>query len=523
MRWPSPVHGYLPRVDAVVSHPCEGVSSASESRSDRPGEGSVTLEDPLDVGFVPAECPGAEGTGATRTSSLLVEELSRHHDLTVYVSSQMDAADATLPAEDRVEYVLMDDLPMLPHPIKVKIDALREASDSLERHDLVHSYSSAFIPVLADLNTRTVVTLNSYLPVCPKADMLYRGTEKCTGPGRLKCASCIPRTALGRRQGVSRELRATYLAYGSIPFVERSMERAADIDAFHAISPHVRRDYAALGFPDDRIKVVPHFYDEAFRSVSEGPESRIGGSESHFGGSETQIGGSGPGNGSSGPQSGSSGPQSGSSGAKNGSSGTRNGGSETRIEVSQAMAYEEPVRLLYAGTLHRMKGVHVLLEALSTLHEYGLDAELQIAGSGPYESKLERLTSQLGLDDHVEFLGYVDHERMPSVYAAADVFVYPGIIDEPFGRVMLEALATHTPVAASNVGSMDYIVGPCGELFEAGDPQALAAAVSRVLDDYEGYAAEIPAHVRGFAPDAVVASLVELHERVAGYAPPKRV
>ena len=53
----------------------------------------------LDVGFVPAECPGANATGATHTSTLLIERLSEHHDLTVYVASQMDASDRDLPAQ----------------------------------------------------------------------------------------------------------------------------------------------------------------------------------------------------------------------------------------------------------------------------------------------------------------------------------------------------------------------------------------------------------------------------------------
>ena len=119
------------------------------------------MSERLDVAFVPAECPGSDGTGATHSSTIYIERLSHHHDLTVYVSTQMSAAEATLPATDRVEYVMHDSLPKLPHPISTKMDALREESAALERHDLVHSYSSAFIPVLADLDVPTLLTLNS--------------------------------------------------------------------------------------------------------------------------------------------------------------------------------------------------------------------------------------------------------------------------------------------------------------------------------------------------------------------------
>lgn len=135
----------------------------------------MIMSERLDVAFVPAECPGSDGTGATHSSTIYIEHLSHYHDLTVYVSTQMDSSKATLPAQDRVEYVMHDSLPKLPHPISTKMDALREESAALERHDLFHSYSSAFIPVLADLDVPTLLTLNSYLPVCPKADMLYHG------------------------------------------------------------------------------------------------------------------------------------------------------------------------------------------------------------------------------------------------------------------------------------------------------------------------------------------------------------
>lgn len=162
---------------------------------------SVT-DDRLDVGFVPAECPGVGGAAATRTSALLIERLSRHHDLTVYVSSQQSASGVDLPASDRDQYVLHDDLPKLPHPLSVKIDALRSEADALEAHDLVQASSSAFVPVLANLDVPTLSTLNSYVPVCPKGDLMYHDETKCTGPGVAKCVGCVLDASFGREGGV---------------------------------------------------------------------------------------------------------------------------------------------------------------------------------------------------------------------------------------------------------------------------------------------------------------------------------
>ena len=404
----------------------------------------------LDVGFVPAECPGANATGATHTSTLLIERLSEHHDLTVYVASQMDASDRDLPARDRVEYVLHDDLPKLPHPISVKVDALREETAALESHDLVHAYSPAFLPVLADLEAPTLVTLNSYVPVCPKGDMMYRGETKCSGPSAAKCVGCVGYTSLSRRQGVDEELRAAYTALGRLGFVSRNLERADAVDAYHALSPHLVDDYADLGFPADRTTVVPHFYDEAFHRAdpSDPPEG-------------------------------------------------------------------DSLSLLYVGALQDIKGVDVLVRALPKLEAAGVDVDLRIAGTGPFEQKLRRLADDLGVADRITWLGYVDHAELPAEYDRADAFVYPGRLDEPFGRVLLEALSSGTPVVASDVGSTDYIVGDAGVRFASEDPASLAEACLALRDDYDGYAEAIPAHLETFAPETVVGDFCSLYASVA--------
>lgn len=413
------------------------------------------MSERLDVGFVPAECPGAAGTGAVRTSTLLIERLSKHHDLTVYVSSQMDSSTAALPAEDRVDYVIHDNLPKLPHPLTNKIETLKEEIDALERHELVHSYSSAFIPVLAEIETPTLSTLNSYLPVCPKADMMYHGERKCSGPGRLKCASCVPATALKRRQGVDAELRGGYVSLGQIEFVFESIDRSWDIDAYHALSPHLIEDFGALGFPDDRIEVIPHFYDETFATIDED------------------------------------------------------------TDVTPTPGNDDPITLLYVGALQDIKGVHVLVRGLSRMLGRGYDVELHVAGSGPYEEQLHELARELGVDTDIKWLGYVDHDELASVYDAADVFVYPGLLDEPFGRVLLEALSTRTPILASDVGSTDYIVGSAGERFAPGDPSALADALERLIEEYTTHYDAIPTHIEQFAPETVERAFSERYHAVA--------
>lgn len=418
----------------------------------------------LDVGFVPVECPGAAGTGATQTSTLLIEELSRRHDLTVYVTTQMDVTPSELPARDRVEYVLNGDLPMLPHPIRNKQEALRGELASLNTHDLVHSYSSAFIPVLADLDVPTVVTLNSYLAVCPTADFRYHGKEHCSGPEPAKCAGCVAATAVNRRQGVTAELKSAYLSAGRFPLVKSSLERCDDITAYQALSPHLRDDYVGVGFDADRIRVIPHFYDERFLVDDDVTPDATG------------------------------------------------VGTDGGAPVSGP---DTPIQLLYVGSLQEIKGADVLVRSLPSLAERGIDIELHVAGRGPLEQSLRTLTDDLGVDDRIVWHGYVDHDDLPELYREADVFVYPGVIEEPFGRVMLEALASRTPIVSSDIGSMDSIVGPAGTLFEAGDPERLAAAVERLLDDYGNYRSAIPDQLTEFSPGSVLDEFDELYRDTA--------
>jgi glycosyltransferase involved in cell wall biosynthesis len=348
-------------------------------------------------------------------------------------------------------YVLHDDLPSLPHPISVKVDALREEQASLDTHDLVHAYSPAFLPVLADLTTPTLVTLNSYVPVCPKGDMLYGGSVKCSGPGPAKCTGCVTRTALTRRQGIDAELRGGYDALGRLGFVSRNLERADEITAYQALTPHLVGDFGDLGFPADRIEVVPHFYDEGFHAAD---------------------------------------------------------------GTADALA-EGTLSLLYVGALQDIKGVDVLLRALPELEARGVDVDLRIAGRGPYEPKLRKLAARLGVAASVEWLGYVDNDQLPAEYRAADAFVYPGRIDEPFGRVLLEALASGTPVVASDVGSTDYIVGEAGARFPSEDPAGLAEACLDLAAGYERAVAAIPDQLEKFSPETVVGQYLDLYETTA--------
>jgi glycosyltransferase involved in cell wall biosynthesis len=97
------------------------------------------------------------------------------------------------------------------------------------------------------------------------------------------------------------------------------------------------------------------------------------------------------------------------------------------------------------------------------------DLELTIAGAGPLEAAVRRRCDDLGLDN-VSVIGFLQPHELPRIYASHDVFVLPSV-DEPFGVVVLEAMASGLPVLLSrNVGCAEDLVTPdTGLVVEAGD------------------------------------------------------
>lgn len=132
------------------------------------------------------------------------------------------------------------------------------------------------------------------------------------------------------------------------------------------------------------------------------------------------------------------------------------------------------------GRLAREKGHEVLLRALAKLPD---DVQLVIVGEGEQYAALERQAAERGLAERVRFTGYVDSRL---VLRAFDIYVQPSYY-EGFGLSILEAMAAGLPVVACRVGGVADVVvdGETGLLVPAGDPEALATAVRRMLQDSE--------------------------------------
>lgn len=191
-----------------------------------------------------------------------------------------------------------------------------------------------------------------------------------------------------------------------------------------------------------------------------------------------------------------------------------NGIADTAFESASpaALGTTGPVILCVANLIW-YKGHRHLLEACALLRDRGVAGTLVLAGDGPERGVLEQLADELAVD--VRFLGR--RTDIAALLAAADVCVLPSVT-EGLSNAVMEAMAAGKAVVATNVGGTGELLRDGrGILVPPADAQALARALSRVLQDPE-LAARLGAQSREWArahlrADAMVQRHIELYAR----------
>ena len=130
------------------------------------------------------------------------------------------------------------------------------------------------------------------------------------------------------------------------------------------------------------------------------------------------------------------------------------------------------------------KGLERLIDAFALVRQRGFhDLGLLVSGSEVSRyATLRRAVHRYGLHKHVRFLGFQSEQTLAVLYRLADIFVIPSLY-EGFGLSPLEALASGTPVVASNVSSLPEVLGNAALLVDPYDPTSIATAINRLLDD----------------------------------------
>jgi D-inositol-3-phosphate glycosyltransferase len=154
--------------------------------------------------------------------------------------------------------------------------------------------------------------------------------------------------------------------------------------------------------------------------------------------------------------------------------------------------------LLFVGRIEPLKGLSILLEAICIMQQDEVMKKtpfcLAVIGGGPEENaliddnaemaRIKELTETFGLSDLVTFLGKKSQDSLPYYYSAAEAVVVPSHY-ESFGMVALEAMACGTPVVASQVGGLAFLVqdGVTGYTVPADEPDELARRLTVLLRD----------------------------------------
>ncbi len=138
--------------------------------------------------------------------------------------------------------------------------------------------------------------------------------------------------------------------------------------------------------------------------------------------------------------------------------------------------------ILSIGFLRHLKNFDILIRAMQLVKNKLSDVKCLIIGKGPEKIRLLRLVKDLKLDKYVIFKNFISDRHLPNVYASADTVIYIPT-NEPFGLVPLEAMASRTPVIASNHGgpSETVIHGKTGVLVNPKNPIEVANAITRLL------------------------------------------
>ncbi len=193
-------------------------------------------------------------------------------------------------------------------------------------------------------------------------------------------------------------------------------------------------------------------------------------------------------------------------------------GEPAGFRARHGIAPDRPVAL-FVGRVAHEKNIGFLLEAVAVARRRIPDLLFLVTGEGPARADLERQAAQLGLQDHVRFLGYLDRTReLPSAYAAADAFVFASRT-ETQGLVLLEAMAQRCPVVAQSVmGTADILESRRGCRIAPNEPAGFARVLVDLLDDPEAcvrLGEEARAYARVWSDQVLAGRLAELYRRLA--------
>lgn len=184
-------------------------------------------------------------------------------------------------------------------------------------------------------------------------------------------------------------------------------------------------------------------------------------------------------------------------------------------EVAPMFGARDPFRIAFLGRLEEpRKGFGILAAAFAEIAPEFPAAELVVAGPGDGPAAVANLPA--AVKDRIKFLGRVSEADKAAMLRSAAVYVAPNTGGESFGIVLLEAMACHTPVIASDLPAFSRVLdyGTAGRLFENGSVSGLATELRGLLSDQgaqQGLAAAGWQRVQQFDWSKVASDLLDVY------------
>jgi glycosyltransferase involved in cell wall biosynthesis len=159
-----------------------------------------------------------------------------------------------------------------------------------------------------------------------------------------------------------------------------------------------------------------------------------------------------------------------------------------RFEIRQAPQHDEKYRLIYVGLLNPSRGVKLVIEAAAKYYQENNQFELIIVGSGKDYAARKQQVQQLGAEQFVKFLGWVDNHKIPELISSASLGIVPHFKcshwDNTIPNKLFDYMAAERPVIVSDVEPMARIVEDvnCGLVYKNTDSNSLVELLRKLSD-----------------------------------------
>ena len=185
--------------------------------------------------------------------------------------------------------------------------------------------------------------------------------------------------------------------------------------------------------------------------------------------------------------------------------------------VSETVYRSRILKIFAAGRFVKKKGFDLLLKAIPEVLASDSRIRFQIAGDGPEFDELKLLQTELDLEEKVQFLGFSND--VPLLMKQSDLFVVPSL-SEPFGIILLEAMATGIPIVTTrNNGALHILNGDTAIFVDKASSSSLSSGILEAINNpeaaFERSKNALELFRNHYTPDAVMPKVLSLYQTVS--------